>query len=614
MRLSTPLALAAALTLLGCARPVPPPATAHLARHGTVDSLDAQQDVHYAVGDHIDAPPDGVWGLRTVALGKTGAVSAHAIPDRVFELTVSVLEPARRMVWEDGDRMFAGTRTLTLAATDGRTDLPHEGGVHRRQAGEEQPQDAGPGPSLGRLRRRRCRDPGRRAERTVSNPPGVAPGTPADAISVEGHRRAPVPMRFPLFLLITALGLGVACEGDGEGADDASSESENGDKDKAPRTDPRTLVEVKPIVTGSVGDYLVTSGTVEAEAQADLVPELTGTVVALHVEEGDRVRKGQKLATLASPNLEANQARAVAEMARARKDHAEVQRLFDQGVISQRELDESSYRVETAKTTLDEARLMFGHTIITSPIAGTVAVRDIRLGEVAGGRRAFQVVELSRLRVVVKVPEKDLARLAVGMPATLTGAYDEDATVSAQVVRIAPTIDAMSGTVRVTVELDPDQTLLRPGQFVSVRIEVGRHDDVMVMARRSLGWQDGEPIAFRVRIEEPPPEPEPDPDDEPDKDGEDEEEEAPLPGPYRMARQVSLVLGYQDHTLVEVISGLELGDEVVTNGGASLRDEVRVRYAEDPTVGDDGTDEPAAEGTPAGAGADGADASGAEAG
>ncbi len=405
-------------------------------------------------------------------------------------------------------------------------------------------------------------------------------------------------MRLFLLLLTAALGLGVACDGAGSGDDDDAAQEDEESEDKPPRSDPRTLVEVKPVEHGSVGDHLVTSGTVEAEAQADLVPELSGTVVALHVEEGDRVRKGQKLATLASPNLEANRARAEAEMARARKDHAEVERLFGQGVISQRELDESSYRIETARTGLDEARLMHDRTRITSPIAGTVSVRDVRLGEVAGGRRAFQVVDLSALRVVVKVPEKDLRRIAVGMPATLTGAYDDEQTVSASVVRIAPTVDPMSGTVRVTVGLDPDQELLRPGQFVSVRIEVGRHDGVLVIPRRALSWQDGEPIAFRVSIEEPPePEPEPEDDDhDKDDDEEEAEEEEPLPGPYRIARQLDLALGFQDNAVVEVMSGLALGDEVVTNGGASLRDGARVRFDDDPTLADDDPEEAAAEG------------------
>ena len=399
-------------------------------------------------------------------------------------------------------------------------------------------------------------------------------------------------MRLSLLLLTAALGFAVACEGGGERAGDDETEEGAEDEDKAPRSDPRTLVEVKAVERGSVGDHLVTSGTVEAEAQADLVPELSGTVVALHVEEGDAVRKGQKLATLSSPNLEANKARAEAEMARARKDHAEVERLFGQGVISQRELDESSYRLETARTALDEALLMFQRTRITSPIAGTVAVRDVRLGEVAGARRAFQVVDLSALRVVVKVPEKDLNRIAVGMSATLMGAYDEDASVPAEVIRIAPTVDPMSGTVRVTVELDPDQDLLRPGQFVSVRIEVGRHDDVLVIPRRALSWQDGEPVAYRVGIEEPPAPPEPDPEAE-EEDDEEAEEEEPLPGPYRIARQIDLVLGYQDSAVVEVMEGLALGDEVVTNGGASLRDGARVRLAGDPTVDDPGVEEPA---------------------
>jgi membrane fusion protein (multidrug efflux system) len=398
-------------------------------------------------------------------------------------------------------------------------------------------------------------------------------------------------MRLFLFLLTAALGFGVACESQDE--EPSEQDASEDDEDKAPRADPRTLVDVEVLSIGSVSSHLVTSGTVEAEAQADLVPEISGTVVALHVEEGDRVRKGQKLATLSSPTLEANLARAEAEMARARKDHAEVERLFGQGVISQRELDESTYRLTSARTALDEGRLMFQRTRITSPISGTVSIRDVRLGEMAGGRRAFQVVDLSQLRVVVKVPEKDLTRLAVGMPATLAGAYDEDATVTARVVRIAPTIDPVSGTVRVTIELDTDQTLLRPGQFVSVRIEIGRHDDVMVMARRALNWQDGQPIAYRVRIEEPPPEPEPEEGEE-DED-EDVEKEEPLPGPYRIARQVELVLGFQDRWVVEVVEGLSLADLVVTNGGASLRDGSRVRFPDDPTVGAEEPQESAAD-------------------
>ncbi len=397
-------------------------------------------------------------------------------------------------------------------------------------------------------------------------------------------------MRLLLILLTAALGIGVAaCDQDE--SDEAGEEADE-DEDKGPQSDPRTLVELAPVVVGSVGDHLVTSGTVEAEAQADLVPEISGTVVRLAVEEGDPVRRGQLLATLSSPNLEANKVRAEAELARAKKDHAEVDRLFAQGVISQRELDESQYRLESARTAHEEALLMFARTRITSPIAGTVSIRDLRLGEVAGGRRAFQVVDLSRMRVVVKVPEKDLSRLGTGQKATLRSAYDEETTVAGEVVRIAPTVDPKTGTVRVTVELDRDQSVLRPGQFVGVRIEVGRHDDVLIIPRRALTWQDGKPLAYRVRIEEPPPPEEPEEDDE-DEDGDDEEVE--IPGPYRIARQVDLVLGFQDDLVVEIAEGLDLADEVVVNGGASLRDEARVRTPEDPTIGEEDPEEAAVE-------------------
>jgi len=253
--------------------------------------------------------------------------------------------------------------------------------------------------------------------------------------------------------------------------------------------------------------------------------------------------------------------------------------------------------VRTARASRAEAAGGAGQTRITSPIAGTVSVRDIRYGEIVGGQRAFQVVDLDKLRVVVRLPERDLARLTVGLPAKLSSVYDEDNPVSGGVTRIAPTVDPQTGTVRVTIELEAEQSVLRPGQYVSARVEVDSHPNVVVIPRRALLYEEGNPIAFRVGEEDPPPR------DEEDKKatkgpggfsfggggmmgGKDEIDDADLPGPYRVARKVELEIGYVDDDHVEIISGLEVSEDVVTTGHAALRDGARVRYPEDPRYGD----------------------------
>jgi membrane fusion protein (multidrug efflux system) len=390
-------------------------------------------------------------------------------------------------------------------------------------------------------------------------------------------------------MALSAPACNVQVEGDGE----ESSSEEGEDEDKF-RPDPRTLVEVSQVSHGTVSDFLVSTGTVESEAEANLVPEAAGQVVQILAEEGDQVRRGQVLAVIRNVNLSAAFSRAEAELLRAEAELEKVIRLHEQGAVSDRDLSDAKYAVRTARASRDEAAGSQSNTQITSPIDGTVSVRDLRYGEVAGGQRAFQVVDLSRLKVVVRLPERDLADLSVGLPARLTSVYDEEHVVAGTVTRISPTVDPMTGTVRVTVELDSAQQVLRPGQYVSVRVEVGRHEDVLVIPRRALLYEEGDPVAFTVAIEDPPPKEEKEKSEEekPRRRGfgkgmEEEEEEIELPGPYRIARKAELELGFVDEDHVEIVSGLDAGQEVVVTGHAALRDGARVRFPEDPRLGDE---------------------------
>lgn len=135
------------LFLLGCAKaPLPPPAAAAdpialSGQHAVLDAVDDNRYLHYAVGAHIDAPPEVVWGVLTNAaayptwnstiVSLTGEIAAGGHlelvakidPKRTFPLTVSTFDAPVRMVWEDGNEKFRGVRTFTLAAgAEGGTD------------------------------------------------------------------------------------------------------------------------------------------------------------------------------------------------------------------------------------------------------------------------------------------------------------------------------------------------------------------------------------------------------------------------------------------------------------------------------------------------------------
>lgn len=383
----------------------------------------------------------------------------------------------------------------------------------------------------------------------------------------------------PLLLLL-------ACSG-GPPGDDPSAEE---DEKKTP--DRRVLVEAEAAVLGDVADHLVTTGLLESESQADIAPEASGLVTEILVEEGDTVTKGQVLAVLSSPSLDAGAERANAELDRARREFDTARSLHVGGAISDQELRAAEGAFQGAQTSWQEATRTRGFTRVRSPIDGVVSARDVRVGEMAGGRRAFQVVDLSRPRVVVQLPEKDLARVRVGQTVTLQGAYDELNQGQGTVDRVSPVVDLQSGTVRVTIAVDPASTSLLPGQFVKVRVEVDRHRAVLTIPRRALVWIDGEPVAWKV-VEGAPDEPEAEgkkKEEEPSglarffqgEPKDDDEPEPPPSWPLRKVERADLTIGYQDPSRVEVSAGLAAGDLVVTVGNQNLRAGSPVRLPGDP--------------------------------
>jgi len=387
---------------------------------------------------------------------------------------------------------------------------------------------------------------------------------------------------------ILIIGL-TACGGGGDHRGKHGKRGKHGDSTDQV-VDRRVLVEAQPAVLGTVAQHLVTTGTLESEAQADITPEASGVVTRIAVEEGDAVGKGALLAVLANPSLEAAADRARVDLGKQSRNAEQAERLHEKGAISDSELLEAREALQAARANWREATGSRDFAHLTSPIEGTVSIRDVRLGELAGGaRRAFQVVDLNRLRVIAYLPEKDLARVSIGQPVMLQGAYDPDARSTGSIHRISPVVDPSSGTVRVTVAVDAGNGALRPGQFVKVRVEVNRHDGVLTIPRAATIWRDGTPMAYRV-VEMPEEEKKKDKDEGPGffdtlfGDEEDEKKDFdPWAGiPQRQVEAVRLTLGFTDPDLAEVSDGLSEGDLIVVLGAEHLHHESRVKLPGDP--------------------------------
>jgi len=309
---------------------------------------------------------------------------------------------------------------------------------------------------------------------------------------------------------------------------------------------------------------------VESEAYADLIPPTSGVVLSIGFDEGDAVSKGDVLAFLDNVALDAGRTRAQDEVVRLRSQLSELEDLKRRGAVSDSEVEDVRYQLQTAQVSQKEAIRTHWQTRITAPFDGVVAARNVRVGELAGtGTPAFTVVDASQLRVVTSLPERDLNRVKVGQRAKLTSSYNEEATAWASVVRIAPVVDPTTGTFRVTLGVEQGPNLLRPGQFVSVDLEVERFEGILVIPKGAVTYDLGQAFAHVVE----------------DVEATDEEEA------HQVVRRMALSLGVSDTENVQIIEGLVGGEDVVIVGQHHLRDGARVRLNTEEKAADSEGDE-----------------------
>lgn len=343
----------------------------------------------------------------------------------------------------------------------------------------------------------------------------------------------------PLFLLVL---LAVLACGKGKHDDDSA------DDDSAHGEEPKKAIAVAVHVVqpGAITQVLSASGSIDSDHRADVLVEVNGTVEDVLVEEGARVSAGQPLARLRNPQLQGELERARAEEERARREHGSLEGLWKQGFVARNAWETAAHAWDTTRVVLQQAEAAAAARTLVSPLAGTVTFRGLRHGEATGPPKlAFQVVDLAALKIDLNLPERELPRVRVGQKVALRSEVLGGTPATGIVLRISPVVDPGSGTVKVTVSLDPDQPLVRPGMFVRAEVIVDRHEGVLVIPKRTLVWDEGEPWVFVVR------------------DGK--------------AARLAVKLGFQEEDRVELLSGLSAGDAVVAVGQGVLREGVEVQ-------------------------------------
>ena len=250
------------------------------------------------------------------------------------------------------------------------------------------------------------------------------------------------------------------------------------------------------------GDIFATyeaTATMESDIDAPVPARVDGDVVAILVEEGDAVAKGDVLARLDGERLKLEMLSAKADLDRVRGEYERLRELRERNLVSATMYDGLRYDVEALEAAYRLASLNYEYAAIRAPISGVVSERSIKLGEnIAAGDVAFRITDTRELLAYLQIPQTELAKFEARHTATLRVDSLPGDRFDAEIVRVSPTIDTRNGTFRATAAIDNTAGMLAPGMFARFTIAYEKHEDVIIIPARALVVEDNETIVYVV--------------------------------------------------------------------------------------------------------------------
>jgi membrane fusion protein (multidrug efflux system) len=312
---------------------------------------------------------------------------------------------------------------------------------------------------------------------------------------------------------------------------------------------PAVPVEVAVVVRRSISSFIETNGTLEAENEVDLVARTSGPIVEMLVEEGDLVQQGRLLARIDDEEIRSQVDISEVALNEARLSFERAERLREGKLISPEEYEQAQTRFETAEAQLEGNRVLLGFTEIRAPFDGLIIVRYIDFAQqMSPNAPLFRLSDFDPLLCPIQIPERDLSKVRRGQPAYLTFEAWPGERFEASVLRISPVVDAGTGTVKVTLEVEA-QGRLRPGMFARVFVETDTRPDTLVIPKAALSLESlGDTVYIAV-------------------DGKADRREVDL--------------GFREGDFVEARSGVGEGERVVVVGQDGLSDGTPIRVLSD---------------------------------
>ena len=321
---------------------------------------------------------------------------------------------------------------------------------------------------------------------------------------------------------------------------------------------------------GKTGQEILLPGNIYAYSDASLYARTDGYLSKWYFDIGSHVRQGQLLAVISSPEVDKQllQARADLSTAQATAGLAKTnagryQDLLTQNAVSKQDTDtftsqaaSTSSIVKSAQANVQRLEQLQSFEKIYAPFSGVITARNVDVGQLinaGAGTQLFRISAIEVLRVYVNVPQIYSQVATVGTEAKLTLSEFPGQSFTGKLVRTAKAIDPSSRTLLVEIDVDNRDGKLLPGAYAEVHMNVHEGVAPLIIPVSALIFRNqGLQVGIVVK-------------------GPDGDE----------ARLVSVVLGQDDGSTVQVIHGLDANAQVIRDPPDSLVDKEPVHVVQD---------------------------------
>lgn len=290
-------------------------------------------------------------------------------------------------------------------------------------------------------------------------------------------------------------------------------------------------------------DGLQAIGTAQARESIVLTPKVADTIRRIRFESGDRVRSGQVLVEMSSVEQAADLAEVRAANEAAQEDLRRTQELFNRGFASQARLDTVQAAADAAAARLNAGGSRIADRTIRAPFAGVVGLRTASPGQyVRPGDQIGTLDDVSEIKLDFTVTETQIARVTSGVELVARTSAYPDRTFTGVIANVDSRVDPATRTVRVRAILPNQDGTLRPGMLMSVDVRSNPRQALAIPEIAILDQIDGSYV-YRVVSRE----------------------------GGQAVELVRVQTGQRSGGMAEVLSGLEAGDQVITEGVQSVR-------------------------------------------